>query len=367
VRAWFSRPSDAREVAERVRRLVPRLWKDASVQAGAVTCALHPQAPRLRIAVADDAELVVTGDPSRVGPAYCDEAIARLLPVLDELDYAWDDAPPAQGAMLAWLAGELRAGAARIGMPETRRFVVDAAVHTAMGPRDAAWRDAVLADPSAGADAFAWWQRGPGQLARSRALLAMWHEVPWRAPLDAAERAAMEAVDADLRAAEAADPGLALPIAEWAELVAQLGDGDRAAALAERATGPAVIGYRRFDMVLEVAGWSVTLPGGFVGRWEDDGERYWATDGERVVELTQFETTEHDPDKLIEIAPSLHPVIERLADGARRGRAEAYDEGRVRVVHGLIADPPHVAILTCKSDAGDEPWALATWRGLRRA
>jgi hypothetical protein len=177
----------------------------------------------------------------------------------------------------------------------------------------------------------------------------------------------MEAVDADLVAAAAADRDLALPIAEWAELVADLGDGERAAVLAARATGPAAIGYRRFDMVLEVAGWSLTLPGAFVGRWEDDGERYWATDGERVIELTQFETTERDPDKLIDVAPPLHPVVERFADGERRGRAEAYDDGGVRVVHGLIADPPHVAILTCKSEPRDEPWALATWRRLRRA
>jgi len=34
------------------------------------------------------------------------------------------------------------------------------------------------------------------------------------------------------------------------------------------------------------------------------------------------------------VAPEVNPVIARLADGDRRGRAEAYDEGHVHVIHG---------------------------------
>jgi hypothetical protein len=248
-------------------------------------------------------------------------------------------------------------------MPEGRRFLVDAPIQTAMGPRDEAWRDAVVADPGAGRDAFAWWERGPGHAARSRAVLAMWHEVPWRPPLDKAELALMRRVDADLEAARRADPALALPYAEWAELAANLGD-PRADELRARATGPAAIGYRRFDMKLELHGWSITLPGAFVGSWEDDA-RFWATDGQRSVELSLLETTGQDARALLAIAPEHHPVIARLADGARHGRAEASDEGGQRVVHGLVAVAPRVAILTCKTSPRDEPWALATWRSLR--
>jgi hypothetical protein len=269
--------------------------------------------------------------------------------------------------MLAWLADELRAGATRIGMPQERRFLVDAPVLTAMGPRDAAWRDAVLADPTAGRDAFAWWERRPGHAARSRAVLAMWHEVPWREPLDKPELALMRRVDADLQAAQRADPALALPYAEWAELVGHLGDGARADELRARAIGPAQIGYRRFDMDVDLDGWSLTLPGAFVGSWEDDGARYWATDGDRVVEVSLLETTQHDSRALLAIAPERHPVIARLDDGARCGRAEAYDDGNVHIVHGLVAIAPRVAILTCKAAPHDEPWAIATWRSLRGA
>ena len=370
--SWFGKPPSAREACGRLRRLLPRVWKGAplSLSSAQITADLHPFAPALEIAIAADGALCVRGEAGAVGPGYCDEAIARLEPVLAELDYAWDEtpAPPdIRDAMLLWLAGELRAGATRIGLPADRTFLVDAPIQTAMGPRDAAWRDAVLADPRAGADAFAWWERGPGRLERSRALLAMWHEVPWRAPVDKAERALMERVDADLRAARAADPELALPWAEWAELAGNLGDGERAGELGGRATGPAVIGYRRFDMVVDLGGWSITLPGGFVGAWDDDGARYWATDGDRVIEITTLETTERDSDKLLDVAPPLHPVIERLSDGDRRGRAEAYDTEGVHVVHGLVASAPHVAILTCKGAERDQPWALATWRSLRLA
>jgi hypothetical protein len=368
IRSWFGGAPDAREVGDRLRRLLPRLWKDAAITASASrhSVSLHRFASPLRIAVGADAVIAVEAEAAGVGPGYCEEIEARLGPVIDELDYAWDEAPAPRDAMLAWLAGELTAGATRIGMPEGRTFLVDAPVQTAMGPRDAAWRDAVLADPRAGADAFAWTERGPGRRERSSALLAMWHEVPWREPLDKDELALMKRVDGELAAARSADRELALPYAEWAELARYLGDAERAAELAGCAAGPAVIGYRRFDITLELAGWSLTLPGGFVGRWEDGGERYWATDGDRVVELTQFETTEQDPDKLIEVAPPLHPVVDRLSDGGRRGRAEVYDEDAVHIVHGLVAVAPHVAILTCKGTARDEPWALATWRSLRR-
>ncbi|HEX7838818.1 MAG TPA: hypothetical protein VF469_15180, partial [Kofleriaceae bacterium] len=168
-----------------------------------------------------------------------------------------------------------------------------------------------------------------------------------------------------LAAAHTAAPELALPWAEWAELARNLGDDARAGELGRRATGPAVIGYRRFDMVVDLGSWSITLPGSFVGAWEGDGARYWATDGDRVLELTTLETTERDSAKLLDVAPPLHPVIERLSDGDRRGRAEAYDADGVRVVHGLVASAPHVAILTCKGAERDQPWALATWRSLR--
>ncbi len=352
-------------------RLARRMFDDSVIDASPrrVTLELHPYAPPVRIVVTEDGDLEVKAGTLAVGPGYHDDVLAQLQPVLDELDFVWDEPPTdPRPAMLAWLADELRRGATRIAMPTERQFLIpDVAVQTAMGPRDATWRDAVIADPSRGADAFAWWERAPGHDERSRALLAMWHEVPWREPLDKDERALMKQIDADLRAARKANGELVLPYAEWAELVAFLGDDERAAKLRQRATGESTIGYRRYDMEVEITdGWRMRLPGAFVGAWEDDNARYWATDGERVVELTTIETTEHDAAALIAIAPERHPVIERFSDERRCGRAEAYDEDDVHIVVGLVAVAPRVAIMTCKGRRSDQPWALATWRSLDR-
>lgn len=335
-----------------------------------VTLQLHPAASPVRIVVLPDGDLEIRGDTGSVGPGYHADVLARIAPVLDELDYVWDgDEPDPRAAMTAWFAAELARGATRIGMPADRSFKVDAVVQTALGPRDRAWCDAVLADPLRAADAFPWWSGEAGERERSRALCAMWHEVAWREPIDTEERAVLERVDVDLRAARKANPALELPWAAWAELLDWLGEDEpRIAKLRARAqSGAAPIGYRRYPMDVELSGgWSLELPGSFVGAWEDDGARYWATDGERVIEFTSLSaTTEQDSQQLLDIAPEAHTVIDRVVKDSRRGRAEAYDEGDVHVVHGLMVVAPEIAILTCKGARTDEPWAVATWRSLR--
>jgi hypothetical protein len=372
LRALVGRAPDAREVGDRLVRIARRMLKSAVTDASPrrVTLSLHPAASPVRIAVLPDGDLEIRGETSAIGPPYHAYVLEQLAPILDELDFVWDgDEPEPRAAMAAWFAAELTAGATRIGMPADRSFKVDAAVQTALGPRDRAWCDAVIAEPARAADAFPWWDDGPGQPERSRALLTMWHEVAWREPIDRDERAIMERVDADLRAARKADPALELPWAAWAELLAWLGEDDeRIAELHARAGGRAQpIGYRRYPMDVELSGgWSLELPGSFVGAWEDDGARYWATDGERVIEFTSLTAnTEQDSQQLLDIAPEAHPVIERVVDGARCGRAEAYDEGAVHVVHGLMTSAPEIAILTCKGTIADEAWALSTWRSLR--
>jgi hypothetical protein len=350
----FRRAPDPREIADRLGWLTLRLFKaknpsHVSLFSGA----------RVSLTL-EDVELRVEGETSAVGPGYHADVIARLAPLLDELDFVWT-APPRslaeiQQQMTGWLVGELRAGTMKWGVD--RPFVVDAPVVTPLGPRDAAWRDQVLAGGSP-ADAFPWWDEGPGRAARARALLAMWHEVPWREPVDDAERDVMKTADDDLRAARKL--GLAVPTGAWAELLGHLGIEEEGLE-----PGGPPIGYRRYPLDVELSGgWRVTLPGAFVGGWMDDGARYWATDGDRVIEFTSMTANEESSsDALLAVAPERHPVIDRLADGTRRGRAEAYDEGDMHVVIGLVTDSPEVGILTCKG-AGDA-WALGVWRTLRR-
>ena len=372
LRALIGRAPDAQEVGDRLVRIAKRMLKGAVTDASPkrITLALHPAASPVRIVVLPDGDLEVRAETSVVGPGYHADVLARLAPILDELDYVWDGAEPdPRAAMAAWFADELARGATRIGMPADRSFKVDAAVQTALGPRDRAWCDAVLADPLRAADAFPWWSAEAGERERSRALCAMWHQVAWREPLDSEERAVMERVDADLRGARKANPALELPWAAWAELLDWLGEDEaRIAELRSRAGGTtAAVGYRRYPMDIELSGgWSLELPGAFVGAWEDDGARYWATDGERMIEFTSLTAnTDQDSQQLLGIAPEAHAVIERVLEERRSGRAEAYDQGDVHVVHGLMTAAPEIAILTCKGALADEPWALATWRSLR--
>ena len=374
-RGLFRKAPDPREIGERVGRLVRRVIKDGVVRAGwsgdryIAELRLHPAAPIATLSVEPDAQLRLRAETAMLGPGYHADAIARMAPLLDELDFAWTepfDAARTKRAMCEWLADELRVRTAvRVGIPDARTFRIDAPALTLLGPRDAAWRDAVLADPMHAADAFPWWDTGPGRAERAKALIAMWLEVPWREPLDADERELMKQVDEDLRAARKADPALDLPWAAWKELLAHLGIEDEDVTT-RAGTEVSTIGYRRHDLDVELSGgWSVTMSGAMVGHWEDDGERYWATDGERMIEFTSLTAEgETDSDRLLSVAPEKHPVIARFSDGEQRGRAEAFDDEDVRVVIGLMARPPHVGILTCKG--GDDAWALATWRSLRQ-
>jgi hypothetical protein len=371
LRSLLGKAPDAREVGERLVRLAKRAFRGSIIDSSPkrITLGLHPNASPMRISVLPDGDLELRGDTSALGPGYHAEVLARLAPILDELEYVIDDPGDPQVGMTAWLAAELRAGTRLVGMPADKCFNVDAPVLTAMGPRDAAWRDAVLADPMHGRDAFPWWERVPGADARSRALLAMWFDVPWREPLDAAERELMEQVDADLTAARKANRDLDLPYAEWSQLLDWIPSEDDHADRIRAKAGerePA-IGYRRYTMDIEVSGgWILELGGNYVGHWDDDGERWWATDGERVVELTSLTAPdETDSQRLLDVAAPVNPVVERIAEPRRCGRAEVYDDGNLHVIHGLMACAPHVAILTCKGEKSDEAWALATWRSLR--
>jgi hypothetical protein len=377
-RGLFRRAPDPKELGERLGRLAKRMLKDAVTKAAwkkdrfVVELALNRHG-RVALSVEPDGDVRLRADTSFVGPVLAAKAIELVEPLLPELDVAWVEAfdlDNARRATCEWLAAQLREGERDLGIE--RDFHVDAPVLTALGPRDAAWRDAVLADPLHGRDAFAWWDDLPGRETYARALLAMWHDIPWREPLDDEELSLMKRVDKDLRATHRADIDLELPWAEWAQIHAFLSIDDgymqevRKRALA--AGKPPTIGYRRYDLDIELSGgWVIRVPGSFVGRWEDDGERYWATDGQRSLEFSSITAEDNaDSDKLLAVAPERHPVIARISEGTRRGRIEAQEVDHTHVFHGLVADAPHVAIATVKGRAQDRDWAIAMVRTLRQ-
>jgi hypothetical protein len=374
-RGLFRKAPDPREVGDRFGRLLKRMqgsavlratWKGERYLAELEVSALVPP---VSLVVGNDAELAVTGDAT-FGPAVIADVAARLAPILEELDFVWVEEPPPLEKLQAIVCATLRTtleedeSPVRVGVP-ARKFLIDAPVLTALGPRDDAWRETVIADPSRAHDAFPYWQPGPGQAALARALVAMWLEIPWREPLDRDERDLFKQVDEDLRAARNAK--LDVPWRAWQELLRHMGVVDEDVDEHAKDAGDPPIGYRRYDLDAELSGgWSVRMPGSMVGHWEDDGARYWATDGDRVIEFTSLSAEEErDSEKLLAVAPEVHPVIDRVGEGEQRGRAEAFEDEGVPVVIGLMARAPHVGILTCKG--GERAWALSTWRSLRHA
>lgn len=349
----FRKAPDPRDITERFGRLLRRMHKDAVVGKKLVINGVA-----VTLTVTDDAELVATGD-AWLGPGFVADVVAKLSPILDELDFVWTepfDLATWQTKLRDQLAAQVREGQTRFGVPASRKFRIDAPVLTALGPRAAGW--------TTYEDAFPWWETGPGRQALARALVTMWLEVPWREPLDGDERELMKQVDDDLRAAR--DAKLAVPWDAWKELLAHQGIEDEE--VEEHASGPSTMGYRRHDLDVELSGgWQVTMPGAMVGHWEDDGARYWATDGDYMIEFTSLTAEdETDSDKLLAVAPEAHPVVERRSTGDLRGRAESFVDDDVHVVIGLVAEAPHVGILTCKSKHADDSWARAMWKSLRR-
>lgn len=343
---------EAAELAERIGKLAPRVFgrSAVTVKPGRVLVRLHPDAPAVTIQITPEAELEITAETLRLGPGYHVHVLGKLAPILEELELGWVADPDDPGdqlfaiqeAMAEHVAEQLAAGAREFGMPKAHpTFVLEAAVLTPLGPRDAAWRAAVIQDPLHCADAFPWWDSGKGSEPRSRALLALWHRAPPREPLDDDERELFARIDEDLEAAQQA--GATIPD------------------LAERAR----IGYRHHAVWTGRDAWTMALPGTFVAHHEADSDRWWATDRERVVELLVYEIPDKSSEALLAIAPAATTVLATEVSGTRHARADATTASGIHSVIGIVADAPHVAILTCRSEHADPAWALALWRSLR--
>src|SRR5450432_1334607 len=249
----FRRGPDVKDVGQRLAFLLLRMKGASSKQAQTddrfvAEVSFHPKAPPAKLIVNAEAELSVRAQTSTLGPGYHAMVLAKLEPVLEELDFVWTAPEPDPArAMCTWLASVIACDdQVLIGMSEARTFICDAPVLTALGPRDEAWRAAVLADPMRAADAFPWWKAGRGYADLANALIAMWQDVPWREPLSDSEVELMERVDVELAAAKLAGV-TELPYPEWFQILGWLGRDDKAALEVGKLAGdkPATIGYRR--------------------------------------------------------------------------------------------------------------------------
>jgi hypothetical protein len=349
--------------------------------------ALHPSAEDVEIVDAGGGTLLATAKTSTTGPGYhaylCDlmDAVAHDCGItwqppddeaFDETGYfhARDDAA-LENEFVAWLgglAGMLLETAAKggtgfvVSMPIDVRFECDAFLTTPVGPRSVEWTREVATNPRLGLDIFPWWERGKGaKCALGRALCHMWVDVPWRPPVDDSERLLLSCIDALLASAQGEDPGLALPVTEWMEIRADLrSEGDAGAPAVRRGN----IGYRRRVTWNALSGgWSLRAPGGFVGRFDEDGT-WSAFDGQRTLWFSSFrvgdggERPKNDRDLLSSGPLDGDPVELALAPLPYRASVKTRDDGDgagpYRILQAEVASLGSLAVLTVAfSEPGD--------------
>jgi hypothetical protein len=372
---------------------------------------LHPAAPALHLVAAEEAQVSVAAVTVPTGPGY-HTFVARLIERLGEsMAIEWEpyhgdgargidadafasgDRPTAERAYLAWLGATLArardarrigAGGIHIGTPPGVVFAVDAAVATALGPRDDEWLERALGDTAVAIDITPWWADAmTARYLLDRALCLLWTDVRWRRAVGDSERAIDDEALRLLRRAFPLDPSLPYPWAAWLELV-DLRNADepmiaqireRAARAAVAGAGDAPIGYRRQPVTIIHEGWTLEVPGSFGERRTD--EEWWGGEGGRAITLAAVETAIDDrpmPARafLDQVAGDLGGEVLNHTDGQVQGRARLSTDGSsgvgVGVLDGFSAVSGMGAAIRVEfDDAADWQWAIDMWRALRPA
>lgn len=414
VLSLFSRPPKAAELMDRASRLLRRKLPGrcttaagASGAAGAtgkggaspssttISIELHPWAAPVKITAPADGELSITITATALGAGYVRYVVELMESVLEELDLMWppgSDAYPttrdaaALGRLCAaWLIGQLQAildgreASKQLGIPQEPRLEVEgAAVLTPMGPRSRAWCEAVIAAGESGAAGLDYWPMGEAATAAAlqwaRGMWHLWVEVPWRLPMGESERGVMLDAHKALSAAYRADKALAMPWAEWAELVDILDeDDDLTPEIRQRgldAEEPAQrLGYRRYPARFELtSGWSLRLSPNFADSWADGGAAMVGSDGERSVRCSCAESDGKTASEILAATPMQGDVLARLDEGPYRGRIEGFNDGinGVRMLTAIMATDGGAAVVSIVARYGDDDWAIQAWWSLRR-
>jgi hypothetical protein len=391
IAAWWQRHAGEFE---------PRIDVDPDGDPPSLALALHPAVEPAIFEVPSPGTLVISANTSTGGPGYHRTFATRVRRMARDLSVDWPrgqlveglgdetgffetgDGTAVDAAMLDWAHDLAEAVLEQadgggtdfaIGMAPEQSFRTEAFAKTALGPRDRAFFERIVADRSAGAALFPWWADGPdADFHRDRALTRMWTEVRWRAPLDDADRETLSAVDRDLqRAATAGSAGI--PWAAWDEIRGLLGraPADRPASAADVAS-PARIGYRRGLVGFRYHGWVLDVPGS-MGEATVDGDHV-VYDETGNIRISTFQPSDEAGD-----GP---PADAILAYGLMDGRLTAVidDEGVVgwastrpldgddagfRALQGLAAAPGALAFVTISHTASRADWAATTFRTLR--
>jgi hypothetical protein len=394
-----------RELLAEFEAVHPGFVERASVPEGddgdAAEFVLHPAAEALFVERGADGAIVLSAKTSNVGPGYHVFLVERLTAFFEKTRFVverdeeasfdeagvWPtgDAAAAEREARAWLrglaqhVGELIDGGAAqlvLALPMDKRFESDGAVLTALGPRNREWLDDVASGRDDGSSMVPWWQSGFGAAYwRGRALVRMWSDVRWRAPLGDDEREHVVRVHDELRRAFAASPRLPLPVREWRELAALVPDAIRVPAGVVELANAAPIGYRRRPVKYVTAGWSITVPGEFADTLENDGSTLLLYDATRSVRVSTFTATRKDGSpvpaaQLIESErkPGRGPIAVPLANGVLSEVSivdSATDGEPHRLLSGCAAVDGRLVIATITHpDAGGDAWATGVFATL---
>ncbi|WP_433192684.1 hypothetical protein ACQP1G_28775 [Nocardia sp. CA-107356] len=374
--------------------------KSVEVSGDRLLAVLHPAAEPVDLRAAHG-QVVVSAGCAPAGPGYHRHVAAVLHEMGRRFDIVWDEGTedplgladnraeveqdylvwirtlaetvltevPAEGA---WVSIGLSTG--------SDRFDYDGLAASWLGPRDRDWFHAVADGDEAAARAFfPWWEDGwTAPTIRNTAMGIIWNDVRWRAPSDADDSPALHQADALLAEAYRLDPALALPWAAWHELRLLLADSAPIAAgapgdLPARAAAemPPVLGYRRRSVrTTPVSGWSLRIPGEFTYGW--DGDRWWAWDGTRQIEITILRVgdakTGPPPAAMLQYGANAtaghrgEPVVGGPGDGWWLPSEDGEEVG----VQGIASRRNGELLLVTISVPGPQlDWAIEAWRSLR--
>lgn len=368
-------------------------------------CSFHPAAEEVEISLTDPTHITVLANTSSCGPGYhiylCD-LIHRLRNDFsvrwirfrpdddtsfgDETEYFFSgDKGAVYQHMKSWLKtlagsffdGTLDGNANDIAlcMPMNVRFQGHSSAITQLGPRDRDWLRGISEGFLDYREFFPWYDEGFGAgYHLGRALVQMWCDVRWRAPVNEDETNLLKSVLDSLEMAHRLDPTLSFPWNEWKELLEIVNvETPGMNFVKEKAFGPGQIGYRRGRVRTSLPGyWSMETDGSFSEFHPDTEGGLSAFDPPREVWFTAYSFSADQPEK----------TFHRMRDEALRKRHEyVHEKGTYISVADItsretegeryyVLQSSNIGIL-CRSvctlvfqDTADRDWAVRVWKSL---